>query len=163
MEHNRGDYGNEGNFQTGNEVDKDPVLTGKEETTEKTADELWAEKLGIPAMPPPTPSLQNPAPPRPEHGGNEIGGNFGTSYPEKEPASGQAPQSYLIWSILTTLFCCFIPGIIAVVFSSRVSSRWYAGDCEGAEKASRQAQIWILISFVLGLVSNTIAIPLMLV
>lgn len=128
----------------------------------KTPDQLWAEKLGIPATPPPTPvPPPNPQPVHPRPGNLQPEAPLRQSHAADDQP--QAPASYLIWSIVMTLFCCFIPGIIAIVFSSQVSSRWYAGDAEGAEKASRRAQIWILISFVLGLVSNTIAIPLMMV
>lgn len=130
----------------------------------KTPDQLWAEKLGIPATPPPTP-VEPPEPQTPYPGPQAP--NTDPQVLSRQPqTAGQepkAPASYLIWSIVMTLFCCFIPGIIAIVFSSQVSSRWYAGDVEGAEKASRRAQIWILVSFVLGLISNTIAIPLMMV
>ncbi len=69
---------------------------------------------------------------------------------------GQAepmPSTFLLWSILSTIFCCFIPGIVAIVFSSMVSSRYYARDYEGSRKASKMAEIWIIVSIVLGVVS----------
>lgn len=72
------------------------------------------------------------------------------------------PGTYLLWSILATIFCSFIPGIIAIVFSTSVSSRYYAGNFEGAEKASRYAQIWIIVSIVVSCVTNTLYLPLML-
>lgn len=73
------------------------------------------------------------------------------------------PSTWLIWSILVTVFCCFIPGIIAIIFSSQVSSRYYAGDMEGARRSSRMAEIWIIISFVLGVLTATLYLPFLLI
>ena len=73
------------------------------------------------------------------------------------------PPNYLIWAILTTIFCCFIPGIIAIVFSSQVSNRYFSGDIEGAKQSSRLAQIWIIISVVIGVVGATLWLPFMFI
>ncbi|MCH5232065.1 MAG: CD225/dispanin family protein [Muribaculaceae bacterium] len=91
----------------------------------------------------------------------------------KEPIAGNnlqrkseeevMPPTYLIWSILTTVFCCFIPGIVAIIFSSQVSSKFYAGDIEGARKSSRLAEIWIIVSVVLGVLTATLYLPFMLI
>ncbi|MCH5228660.1 MAG: CD225/dispanin family protein [Muribaculaceae bacterium] len=72
------------------------------------------------------------------------------------------PSTWLVWSVLVTVFCCFIPGIIAIIFSSQVSSRYYGGDIEGAKRASRMAEIWIIVSFVLGVITATFYFPFML-
>lgn len=63
------------------------------------------------------------------------------------------PPTYLLWSILATILCCFIPGIVAIIFSSMVSSKYYARDYEGARRASRMAEYWIIASIVLGVVA----------
>lgn len=81
---------------------------------------------------------------------------------EKEEEPSPMPPTWLIWSVLVTVFCCFIPGIIAIIFSSQVSSRYYAGDIQGAWRSSRTAEIWIIISFVLGVLSATLYLPFML-
>lgn len=73
------------------------------------------------------------------------------------------PSTWLIWSVLVTVFCCFIPGIIAIIFSSQVSSKYYAGDYEGARRSSRLAEIWIIVSFVLGVLTATLYVPLMMI
>lgn len=72
------------------------------------------------------------------------------------------PRTYLLWAILSTIFCCFIPGVIAIIFSSLVSSRYYNGNYDGARKASRMAEIWIIASIVLGVVSYSLYIPSMM-
>ncbi len=55
------------------------------------------------------------------------------------------PPTYLVWSILVTIFLSRIIGIIAIVYSIQVSSRYYAGNYEGAAYASRQARLWIRV------------------
>lgn len=72
------------------------------------------------------------------------------------------PSTYLIWSILCTIFCCFVPGIVAIIFSSQVSSKYYIGDIEGSKRASHNAEIWIIVSFVLGVLTATLYLPIML-
>lgn len=78
------------------------------------------------------------------------------------PPMRQMPPTYLVWAIISTLCCCMPAGIVAIVFSSMVSSRFYARDYEGAAKASRNAEIWIIVSIVAGVVSNALYFPLML-
>ena len=34
------------------------------------------------------------------------------------------PQNYLVLSILTTFFCCFILGIMAIIYSNKVGVAW---------------------------------------
>lgn len=78
-------------------------------------------------------------------------------YPPQPPAS-QAPKNYLVWSILVTLFCCLIPGIVAIVFSAQVNGLWAQGRYAEAQKASARARTWVIISVVLGLISVPISI-----
>lgn len=73
------------------------------------------------------------------------------------------PPTYLVLSVIITLVCCFVPGLVAIFFSAQVSSKYYAGDYGGAARASKRAEIWIIVSFVLGLISATLYFPLMLV
>ena len=46
------------------------------------------------------------------------------------------PEDYLVWSILTTVFCCQPLGIVAIVYSAKVESRFLCGDYDGAQEAS---------------------------
>src|SRR5262249_40218583 len=41
---------------------------------------------------------------------------------------GAPPPNYLVPSILVTLCCCLIGGIIAIVHAAQVNSKWAAGD-----------------------------------
>lgn len=127
---------------------------------------------------PPYTGWNQPGTPQPPFGqqpaGQQPSGNqppFGNQYPpyEQPPFAAQQPvelekmpSTYLVWSILSLVFCCSIAGIVAVVFSTMVSSRFYAHDYAGSRRASRNAQIWIIISIVLGVVTNAIYLPLLL-
>ena len=69
------------------------------------------------------------------------------------------PPTYLAWSIVAMLVCCVVTGIVALIYSTKVSSRYYAGDYEGARKASENTAIWLAVTIVCGL----IAIPFQVV
>ena len=73
--------------------------------------------------------------------------------------SEPVPPNYFVLSIVMTLLCCTPAGIVAIVFSSMVNSRYYSGDVEGAKRASRNAEIWIIVSFCLGVLSTTLYLP----
>lgn len=80
----------------------------------------------------------------------------------KEQGSEPMPDTYLLWSVIITILCCFIPGVIAIINSARVSSKYYTGDIEGAKRASRNAQIWCIVSIVAGVIWSTLYLPLSL-
>lgn len=61
------------------------------------------------------------------------------------------------------MICCCMPaGIVAIIYSASVSSRYFARDYAGARRASRNAQIWIIVSIVTGIVANALYVPLTL-
>lgn len=71
------------------------------------------------------------------------------------PAPGVAGNvpNYLAWSIIATVlslcFCCIvgtIPGIVAIVFSSKVNTLLRQGDFAGAQRASATAKIWCWVT-----------------
>ena len=66
------------------------------------------------------------------------------------------PPAYFLPAILSTVFCCLPAGIIAIIFSSKVSGRYYAGNYEGALKASRMARIWTIVSFSVGITIGSV-------
>lgn len=162
----------EADLRRGVEEEK-PVAT--EENQDPTPESEWADALKIQFTPPKIPTTP------PEVPNNDINrneqenrNNFRRDYHNKRQGSqdnyqqerinegAPMPSTYLIWSILATVFCCFIPGIIAIIFSSMVSSKYYIGDLEGSRRASRMAEIWIIVSVVLGVVAATLYIPFML-
>ena len=71
---------------------------------------------------------------------------------EKKKAAVRPPKSYLAQSILVTVFCCMPLGIVGIVNAANVESRFYAGDVEGAKRASREAKRWSDIGLWIGIV-----------
>lgn len=101
---------------------------------------------------------------RPQYGQPQYGQPGYGSPPQYGPQYGQpgygaAPQygvptppppNYLVWAILTTLLCCLPLGIVSIVFSTQVNTKWAAGDQHGAAKASRGARNFAIASAVAG-------------
>jgi Interferon-induced transmembrane protein len=56
------------------------------------------------------------------------------------------PNNYLVLSILSTIFCCWPLGIPAIVYASKVNTKFEEGDYEGAQEASKKAKTWIIWS-----------------
>lgn len=71
--------------------------------------------------------------------------NF-TSETDSNTTAGQQPENYLVWAILSTCFCCLPLGIVSIVKSLEVSSKWEAGNYEGARKSSEDAKKWAIYS-----------------
>ena len=146
------------------EDNKKPEASPDDSGNHGTVDEQWARELH---MPPPVPRQERqeppqipPVPPRPENPRQEATPQQSRQpLPEEEPPM---PPTYLVWSILCCVCCCLIPGIVAAFYSAKVSGRYYNGDYEGARKASRMTEIWIIVSFVLGLVMTSIYLPITL-
>jgi hypothetical protein len=62
------------------------------------------------------------------------------------------PKTWLVESILVTLFCCLPFGIAGIVNAANVSTKYSAGDLEGAKRASQQAGKWTKWAFWTGLI-----------
>lgn len=63
----------------------------------------------------------------------------------------QPPKTWLVESILVTIFCCLPLGIVGIVNASGVESKFRSGDVEGAKRASEQAGKWTKIGFFIGI------------
>lgn len=159
------------NENVSDEGESSDADSNKSDDALRTVDEQWAETLGLAydkevanatavSTPPPyqststpnvqiPPVVQQPMPP--------------CQQPSSQMPQEPMPQSYLLIAVLMTVLCCMIPGIVAIVFASKVSSKYYEGDIEGAKQASKTAQMWIIISFVLGLLSATLYVPIMII
>jgi Interferon-induced transmembrane protein/zinc-ribbon domain len=68
-----------------------------------------------------------------------------------QPPPATPVQNYLVFAILTTVFCCLPAGIPAIVYAAQVNGKLQAGDYAGAQLASKNAKMWCLISLGLGL------------
>lgn len=67
------------------------------------------------------------------------------------PGDGRPVRSYLVWSILATLFCCLPAGVVSIVYASQVSGKQAVGDIAGAQDSSRKARLWLFVSVGIGL------------
>ncbi|MDT0164379.1 CD225/dispanin family protein [Actinotalea sp. AC32] len=81
-----------------------------------------------------------PPPPPGYYGGD---GGYGSTPP---------PPNHLVWAILTTVLCCLPLGVVSIVFSTQVNTKWAQGDQAGAQVASQRAKTWAIASAVVGLV-----------
>ncbi|TDC76862.1 CD225/dispanin family protein [Actinomadura sp. 7K507] len=84
------------------------------------------------------------------------------AYPPAPPppnayGAGNPPPNHLVWSILTTIFCCLPAGIVSIVFAAQVNGKWKAGDQAGAMKASSNAKTWAIVSAIAGVVVGVIS------
>ena len=109
----------------------------------------------VPPPPPgvPTPPMTPPpsTPPPPFGGPPGYGGPPSFGY-----GAGQPPNNYLVWAILTTILCCLPLGVVSIVFSSQVNSKWAMGDAQGALKASNNARNFAIASAVAVLVIGVV-------
>lgn len=93
------------------------------------------------------------------YGGNRYNQAYQQPYgqafnqPTDPSAVPPMPDTYLVWAILSTICCCIPFGAIAIIYSSKVSPAYYRGDYDAALDASSKAQLWVIISFVAGLIS----------
>jgi hypothetical protein len=80
-----------------------------------------------------------------QHGAPQYGSPYG------QPA-GSPPPNYLVWAILSTVFCCLPLGIASIVFAAQVNGKYAAGDLAGAQESSRKAKQFAIWSAVVGVV-----------
>ena len=103
-----------------------------------------------PPPPPPPPGGGGPPPPPPSYGAPQVPG-----------PQGAPPPNYLVWAILTTIFCCLPLGVASIVFSTQVNSKWAMGDVAGAQSASANAKkfaMWAAIVWVALVILYIIAV-----
>lgn len=74
-------------------------------------------------------------------------------------------KDLMIWSILITIFCCLVGGIIAIIYSSKSNSAYnrsivaqedYAKQSfyNESEQNNKTARTWIIISVVVGVLTS---------
>lgn len=90
----------------------------------------------------------------------------------RHPGAGgdmKQPPTYLAQAVIGlvfSFFCCFVPGIpaiVAIVFASKVSGLHEAGDYDGALEASKKAKLWcniagavFLVMLILSVIANAL-------
>lgn len=71
------------------------------------------------------------------------------------------PNNWLWQSIVATLFCCNVLGIIGIVYAARVDVLYFNKKYSEAEKSAKSAKTWTLIAFAVGLVSIILWVVMM--
>ena len=56
------------------------------------------------------------------------------------------PSSYLALAIITTILCCLPTGIVSIIYSTKVNGLYEDGKYDEAERASKNAKTWGLVS-----------------
>lgn len=75
-------------------------------------------------------------------------------------AQEKEPKSYLWVAVVMLIFFNTLLAVVAIVYACQVSSKWCQGDRDGALRASNRAQGWCIASFVVGLLTATLWVPL---
>ncbi|MEN6371571.1 MAG: CD225/dispanin family protein [Armatimonadota bacterium] len=132
----------------------------------------FGQQPGPLTQPPGQPLTQQPGQPsgqynqQPGQYPNQQPGQYPGQYPGQRPYQRPAAPppnvpNHLAESIVVTLFCCLITGIVAIIYSTQVNSKLQQGDYAGAVDSSNKAKTWSWVSFGLGLVGIVIRIILM--
>ena len=79
--------------------------------------------------------------------GNSIHINYGNNGNGTYVPSTPKPSNFLVWAILSTIFCCLPFGIVSIVYASKVDGLWYAGKYVEAQNAASKARTWFWWSF----------------
>ncbi len=66
------------------------------------------------------------------------------------------PTTWLWQSIVVTLCCSPIFGIVGIINAVRVNSLYAEGRYEESHRASRRARLWTLIGLVFGIIANIV-------
>ena len=75
-------------------------------------------------------------------------------------AAGPKPDNYLVWAILSTLFCCLPLGIASIVFAAQVDGKYNSGDYAGAQASSEKAKKFAMWAAIAGVVVAVLYIVL---
>lgn len=67
------------------------------------------------------------------------------------PSGIVKPKDYLVESILVTLFCCMVFGILGIVYSVQANSAFSSGNITAANEFSAKAKQWVTYGFWCGI------------
>lgn len=139
-------------------------LSGQSENSESAESSEHSEESEhseSSVTPPPVPQPPVPQPPELQHAMPQP--------PMPQPPMPQPPvvpeaeaPTNLVWAVIATVMCCQITGVIAIVYGAMTSSANSAGNYEKARRYSDIAQIWVMVSIVLGLIYMPIALLMMM-
>ena len=65
-----------------------------------------------------------------------------TSLPPEPPTQNAMPKTWLVESILVTLFCCLPFGIVGIIYANKIEEEYNSGRYQQALQHSIQAKKW---------------------
>lgn len=74
--------------------------------------------------------------------------------PHAKAEASVAPRSYIWWAIAATAFCFAPFGIVAIWFGYRTLRGIELQDADKAQRSSRLARRWLIITVVVGFIIN---------
>jgi len=111
-------------------------------------------------QPPPPPGGQPQDAPPPPYGQTPYQqppyGQPQGPWGQPQSPGGGPPNNYLVWAILSTLFCCLPLGIVSIVFAAQVNNKYNMGDYAGALDSSNKAKQFAIVSAVVGVIVGVI-------
>ena len=93
------------------------------------------------------------------NGQTQYGYNQSLYGDQRNNPTPQMPSNHLVWAIIATICCCIPTGVIAIIYASKVSPAYMRGDYNAALNASSKAELWVIISFVAGLIWAPFSMP----
>lgn len=66
----------------------------------------------------------------------------------------ERPKNYLLWAILSTLFCCLPLGIVSIYYAAKVDGLYKQGEYYDADEASEKAKKYAMYGAIIGIVIN---------
>ncbi len=84
------------------------------------------------------------------------GQQYAAAQPVTPPCDEECPPTNLVWGIITTVLCCSLVGLIAIVLSVMVKPAYNRGDLAKAKRLSEWSAWLCIASIILGLISAPI-------
>ena len=130
------------------EQEQEPEQAGDSETAEQPHDDTPAAQPPVYHEPAVEPQYQAMPP---QYEPQQYG-------PRYAPGTPECPPTNLVWAIVCIVLCCWIPAVVALIFSLQVKTKYRMGDYAAAQKYSDWSAWLCIISIVLGIVSTPIVL-----
>lgn len=75
----------------------------------------------------------------------------------------ECPKTWMVESVLATIFCCLPFGIVGIINASKVSSLYASGRYDEAQQASKDAGKWTKIAAGVGIVGGILYLLFLLI
>ncbi|XP_066499387.1 proline rich transmembrane protein 1B [Hoplias malabaricus] len=62
------------------------------------------------------------------------------------------PKDYLVESLLVTIFCCLMSGLVALMYAYETRAALARGDIQEGERASQKARLLVMFSLIFGVI-----------